>query len=113
MYNQNICMVLTEDKFGGRSEDHLLVLLRSGSQRNLKSYLRNSQWPAESDARRHLWENLCSHLFEKDKGNLYKEIAEEVCEEGGKFKLLKNLLPKFKFKTLFIFFFMNCQKFST
>ncbi|XP_059145627.1 GTPase-activating protein skywalker-like isoform X2 [Physella acuta] len=93
----------TEDKFGGRSEDHLLVLLRSGSHRNLKSYLRNSQWPAESDARRRLWENLCSHLFEKDKGNLYKEIAEEVCEEGvGDDMVLPTFLDQSHLQTYFL-----------
>ncbi|CAL1545540.1 unnamed protein product, partial [Lymnaea stagnalis] len=41
------------------------------------------QWPAESDARRRLWENLCSHLFEKFKGNLFNEIADELYDGGA------------------------------
>ncbi|XP_055868774.1 GTPase-activating protein skywalker-like [Biomphalaria glabrata] len=72
----------TEDNFGGRSEEHLLVLLKGGSNRNLKSYLRNSQWPAESNARHRLWENVCSNRFGKFQDNLYKEVSEELFENA-------------------------------
>ncbi|GFR86342.1 TBC1 domain family member 24 [Elysia marginata] len=71
----------TEDGFGGRSEEHLVALLQSGATKNLKSYLRNSQWPAESDARRNQWLNLCGHLV-KAGGGLYQELAKDVLNQG-------------------------------
>ncbi|GFN73983.1 hypothetical protein PoB_000048900 [Plakobranchus ocellatus] len=72
----------TEDGFGGRSEEHLVALLQSGATKNLKSYLRNSQWPAESDARHNQWLNLCGHLL-KAGGGLYQELAKDVITNGS------------------------------
>ncbi|RUS90996.1 hypothetical protein EGW08_001213 [Elysia chlorotica] len=72
----------TEDGFGGRSEEHLVALLQSGATKNLKSYLRNSQWPAESDARRNQWMNLCGHLV-KAGGGLYQELAKDALAQDS------------------------------
>lgn len=82
----------TEDGFGGKSEEHLLVLLKAGSHKNLKTYLRQCDWPPESDTRHRLWENLCVHLL-KAGGNLFEDLAQE---RYGKFSREEDIpLPTF------------------
>ncbi|CAG5125412.1 unnamed protein product [Candidula unifasciata] len=51
------------DFLATKYEKQLEVLFRGGPNKSLKSYLRNSQWPAESGRRLHLWEQLCYHLW--------------------------------------------------
>ncbi|XP_012943237.2 uncharacterized protein LOC101858574 isoform X2 [Aplysia californica] len=67
----------TEEGYGGKSEEHLLVLLKSNSLKNLKRYLRKSYSSPESNARRKLWENLCVHLL-KAGGSLYNSVSAEL-----------------------------------
>jgi len=72
----------TEEGYGGKSEEHLLALLKGSSLKNLKRYLRKSHLPPESNARNKLWENLCVHLL-KAGGSLYNSISEEIYQGLG------------------------------
>ncbi|BFZ06563.1 hypothetical protein BsWGS_09602 [Bradybaena similaris] len=88
-----------------KNDKQLEVLLRGGPSKSLKSYLRNSQWPAESGQRSQLWENLCYHLLQADE-NLYQKLVNDMLSEDAEGGLT---LPSFVEPEIIHAYFLTAQ----
>ncbi|ESP00285.1 hypothetical protein LOTGIDRAFT_141064 [Lottia gigantea] len=59
------------------SEEQLILVLKLGSVKHMKQFLRLRYWMVDHEIRESLWLNLCRYLHKAD-GDIYEEIVQEL-----------------------------------